>query len=70
MEKIRSFGLFIKGVYKCFIQLFYYRIFIKWNMVFLPHICISKIEEYKEGIDVFALAYRNHTDDHYMAADR
>ena len=31
---------------------------------------ISKIEEYKEGIDVFALAYRNHTDDHYMAADR
>lgn len=43
--------------------------FIKWNMVFLPHICISKIEEYKEGIDVFALAYRNHTDDHYMAAD-
>lgn len=36
-------------------------------MVFLPHICISKIEEYKEGIDVFALAYRNHTDDHYMA---
>ena len=24
-------------------------------MVFLPHICISKIEEYKEGIDVFAL---------------
>ena len=48
---------------------FYYRIFIKWNMVFLPHICISKIEEYKEGIDVFALAYRNHTDDHYMAAD-
>ena len=49
---------------------FYYRIFIKWNMVFLPHICISKIEEYKEGIDVFALAYRNHTDDHYMAADR
>lgn len=70
MEKIRSFWTFIKGVYKCFIQLFYYRIFIKWNMVFLPHICISKIEEYKEGIDVFALAYRNHTDDHYMAADR
>ena len=29
-----------------------------------------KIEEYKEGIDVFALAYRNHTDDHYMVADR
>ncbi|MFR1088590.1 MAG: hypothetical protein ACLSEP_12810, partial [Mediterraneibacter gnavus] len=50
--------------------LIYSRIFIKWNMVFLPHICISKIEEYKEGIDVFALAYRNHTDDHYMAADR
>ncbi len=24
----------------------------------------------KEGIDVFALAYRNHTDDHYMVADR
>ena len=45
-------------------------LYMKWNMVFLPHICISKIEEYKEGIDVFALAYRNHTDDHYMAADR
>lgn len=68
-RKFGVFGLFINGVYKCFIQLFYYRIFIKWNMVFLPHICISKIEEYKEGIDVFALAYRNHTDDHYMAAD-
>ena len=69
-RKSGVFGFFIKGVYKCFIQLFLSWIFIKWNMVFLPHICISKIEEYKEGIDVFALAYRNHTDDHYMVADR
>lgn len=44
--------------------------FLLSGIWFSFHICISKIEEYKEGIDVFALAYRNHTDDHYMAADR
>ena len=41
--------------------------FLLSGIWFSFHIYVS--QEYKEGIDVFALAYRNHTDDHYMAAD-
>ena len=44
--------------------------FLLSGIWFSFHIYVSqKLKNTKKALMFFALAYRNHTDDHYMAAD-